>query len=186
VSATVDGEDLWFESSDAELAPAPEALASACLIPAMNAGEDLHIEAPLCQLWQANAAEAQEVIHRWWQFEKIKAQGSKSQKHPCDAIQEADTRQDTQQHTQQHKPRAKTGIRVQCFTGRAASFFSLLQDYEKPDFIVYVYGFDISLGDDNRLAADSPALSQIDNANEASAITISTNLRSIERFDEVS
>ncbi|MEM1145510.1 MAG: hypothetical protein AAGI88_23290, partial [Pseudomonadota bacterium] len=132
-------------------------------------------------LWQANAAEAQEVIHRWWKFQKIKAQGFKSQKHPCDAIPEANTRQ----HTRKQKPRAETGIKAQCFTGGVDSFFTLLNDDDKPDFLVYVYGFDIPLGDDDRLAAYSPSLSQIAKEHDASSITVSTNLRSIERFDQV-
>ncbi|MEM6483418.1 MAG: hypothetical protein AAF662_00320 [Pseudomonadota bacterium] len=178
VSATVDGEFLWFESTDVELTATPEAFTSAFLIPAMSAGEDLRIDVPLCPLWQTNSARAQEVIHGWWQFKKINVQGSKSQQHPDDTTQN-DMPLLRQTHT-------KTGVRAQCFTGGVDSFFTLLHGQEKPDFLVYVYGFDIPLGDDDRLAAYSPALTQIAEAHAARSITISTNLRSIKKFDQIS
>ena len=60
VSADIDGLPLWFESADLELAPSPEAFASAMLIPALSKGESVVLQEPCDPQWLDNVEALQQ------------------------------------------------------------------------------------------------------------------------------
>lgn len=136
VMATVGGEPLWFESSQAPLRLAPEGYGSALLVPAMCHGRDLVFEDPVCPVWLANVHEVMGYFSSWWGWKPINI--------------EADTREARQ-------PGSPGKLTALCFSGGVDSFFSLLT-YPRPiDTLVFIHGYDIHLEDEDgaRLAFDN-------------------------------
>jgi hypothetical protein len=66
VEADVDGYPVWFATRDVQLTPAIEAFGSALSVPAMHAGKLLHLHAPACRTWVANAARSTDAFRELW------------------------------------------------------------------------------------------------------------------------
>src|SRR5205085_6806100 len=66
VAATVNGEELFFESRDIAPSPAPELFASALLPVAAGDGARLVIDAPLDPVWRHNVETVLRVWSAWW------------------------------------------------------------------------------------------------------------------------
>ena len=94
----------WFASDDAELAPSPEAFASALLMAAATRGEPLEVEAPVDRLWLERVPAIVRQAQEWWQLPGTRMIAA-------DVI---DTR------------RLKPGTTAQCFTGGVDSFYALM------------------------------------------------------------
>ncbi len=153
--ADVDGRLLWFESSDAELRPAPEAFGCAMLPAAVARRADLVLDATVDATWEVNIRALQRIWRRWWHCRRavVRSQAVAS---PAGA-------------------RAK-GVAL-CFSGGVDSFFSLLRAGLGVDHLVFVHGYDIKLADLSRTAAAERSLREVAAAVGAKAVVIRTNLR---------
>jgi hypothetical protein len=161
VSCAVAGHDIYIES-DTPLWFSSEAFACACLLPAMSAGEDLKIHAPVCDQWLDNIASARGVAQRWWAYSggEINA-------------------------TSVHRSSAGLGAAM-FFTGGVDSFYTLLNAPERIEAIVFVEGFDVKLTDSSRLQNVRRWLNAIAEAKDVNLITVRTNMRAHPVFHRIS
>lgn len=160
VRADAGGASLWFESSDIELRPAPEAFGCALLIPALQQGRSLTIDAEVDAKWLSNVEQLLGIFHQWWGYPKLmpKALG-------C--------------HTGQKMGVEKTAL---FFSAGVDSFFSLLRYNQRIDALVTVHGFDINLQDATRIAALKSSLNIIAAETGTKSIIIRTNVREHPEF----
>ncbi|HET9151067.1 MAG TPA: hypothetical protein VFN83_05070 [Gemmatimonadales bacterium] len=164
VMARVDGNEVWFESQDVELSPSCEAFGSAFLIPALLRGRRLGMAGPVASDWAAHTADIARIIHRWWGAPVLLptfAAGA-----PV--------------------PRAIARGTVLCFSGGVDSFFTLLRGGERPDWLVFVHGFDVPLTDGQRADWAREDLEAAAASVGARPVTIRTGLRSHPAFACVS
>lgn len=155
VTANVRGKPLWFESSDISLCPSAEAFTSAVLIPAMEKGYNLKINAPLSSVWMSNIKKMAGILAKWWGYKDIEFDGaghniSCGEKPPRTAL---------------------------CFSGGVDSFFNLLRGRHKIDYLVFIHGFDIRLWDTDRMNSFLSPLQDISRSTGAKLLIIRTNLR---------
>lgn len=121
VSADVGGTNIWFESEDLELRPAPEAYASLFLLPAMSARMDLVVEDGLDGRWQDNALQLMRIFGTWWRYGDI---GIHARRIASRSRQE----------------RMSTS---QFLSGGIDSFFTLQQRSDEIDNVVYMHGMEV-------------------------------------------
>jgi hypothetical protein len=159
VVASVNGEDLFFESDEAKLDVAPEAFASALLPDAVDAGVRLVSEAPLDPVWMGNTARVLRVWNGWW--------GTPAQ---AEAVLVAAP--DGRDHAP--PPRADVAL---CFTLGVDSFYTLLRTPWNVRRLIVAHGYDVKLGDETRMAAIRASLEQVARATGASPVIVRTNLR---------
>lgn len=129
VGATVNGVEVWVESADTELLAASEVFASAFLVPAMAVGADLCVEGTVSTVWKSNVQQLMELFHQWWGYSvvEIRAEAAADLQPP------------------------EPGRNALFFTGGVDSFYSLLRGDFPVDDLVYVFGFDLSLDQSDRL-----------------------------------
>jgi hypothetical protein len=162
VSAEIDGLPLWFESADLELAPSPEAFASAMLIPALSKGESVVLQEPCDPQWLDNVEALQRVTREWWGYGIHRPQAP-------------------------HRPTVESPrptATALCFSGGADSFYSLLRCSTPIAYLVTVHGFDVKLDDTVRFARVEETTRKISAAIGAKSVVIRTNLRQHPRFAE--
>jgi hypothetical protein len=157
VEANVDGVSVWFESDDVPLAPAPEAWASAFLIPALHVRRPLDIEAAMDPQWAANAARLARRACRDWGY------GPQLLRLTAAPAPVA-------------SPGADRG-RGLFFTGGVDSFHALLCTDEHPDRLVNVHGFDVPLADAARHGAARATIEAVAAATGTRPLFLRTNLR---------
>lgn len=155
VSADVDGHPLWFASSDAVLEAAPEAFASALLIPALARGRRLEVDAPVCCRWYGQLGQIVDVLHGWWSYPRV--------------VPDVEIAAPATQ-----TPPGRTGL---CFTGGADSFFSLLRAEDRIDVLVYVYDFDVNPRVPERQPQFEPSFRRIAEQCGTRAVVVRTNLK---------
>ncbi len=154
VSAMVDGEPLWFQSTE-PLRIAPEGFAGALLIPAMHLGRALNFEDALCATWLDNARRLMAIYQQWWGWSPVEIQSSSN------AIPEPYTG-------------SQTGL---CFSAGVDSFYSI-DTYPKPiHSLVTVHGYDIALDDEAGAASVVKNSCEIANHYAVKSVVIKTNLR---------
>jgi hypothetical protein len=156
VSAAVDGEDVWFETPDGELAPVAEAWATAFMIPALERGARLRLAAPVDPVWHEHVEAVQRLLHEWWRYPL---------RPPV-----AET------HDRRTLP-AGTGETALFFSGGADSFYTLLHGGHAPHRVVLVQGFDFALDVSARHRAVEHSLREIARARGLSATVVRTNAR---------
>jgi len=159
-----EGSPLWFESSDTLLRPAPEAFASALLVPALQQNADLMVDAPLDKMWLSNAHALMTVLGKWWGYRAITISG-------------------TGGNTGSAEQGTATAL---CFSGGVDSFFNLLRGQYRVDYLVFAHGYDIRLRDTNRVDWFRPSLRSISEATGTTLAVIRTNLREHPVFSGVS
>lgn len=164
VQALVNGLPVWFESDEVELKPCAEAFGCAFLIPALQVGEELILDEPVDPLWLENLNEILNVTASWWGY------AGGIPKTPVGAKSE------------QHRLK-RTGL---CFSGGVDSFFSLLRPPERIDDLVTVFGFDMRIGDEIRIASVKRSVREIAEQTGKRPIFAHTNLREHPAFAEVS
>ena len=76
VAADVDGVPLWYESDDVELFPTPEAFGTALLLPALQRGRRLTLDAPVSATWLSNVAQLLKVWREWWGYTELLPQAA--------------------------------------------------------------------------------------------------------------
>jgi hypothetical protein len=163
ISGNPGGALLWFESSDIELRPSPEAFGSALLLPSLHNGSTLTIDSSVNGTWLSNLEHLVDIYHDWWGYPKLvpNAFGSHNDR------------------------RSETGKTALFFSGGVDSFFSLLRHDQEIDALITVYGFDITLQDGPRIAALQASLSSIAAATRKESIIIRTNVREHPEFGKV-
>ena len=155
VSARVGEHTLWFESGDIELAPSPEAFASALLLPSLDARKELHIEQPLSSAWMTNCRQLLRIYNEWWGYEETMPVAPSS-----DVTSESSS--------------LKTAL---CFTAGVDSFYSLLRSGHKIDFLVMGLGLvDTPLHDRVRLEAREKSIREVARKTGTQPVFIRTNL----------
>lgn len=161
-SAEVDGRDVWFEAEGAALEPAPEAWASAFLIPALHRRAVLEVEAPVDPVWLENVRAVEGLLQEWW---KLPEKPPRAGVRPPDRVQD--------------------GERSLFFSGGVDSFHTLLCSGERVDRLLLIHGFDYALDDRPRLDATGRMLHDVAAASGIRAIVFRTNAREHPLFDEV-
>jgi len=154
VTAAVDGGSVWFETTDGSLRAAPEAFASALLVPAMALGRDLTFSDGLDARWMHGAERLQQYFHRWWGYGKI-------------ALHTA---------SQHVAAKGKKGRRALLFSAGVDAFHSLFQGPEA-EVLVFVHGYDIPLADQSRARLMEKTLREVAAACGRQAVVVRTNLR---------
>lgn len=155
VTAPVDGMDVWFESEELDLTPAPEALVSAFLIPSLAARRRLVSEAPLAADFASHLPGVMELTRRWWRYPALQP-GTPSATAPA----------------------CERGPAVAlCFSGGVDSFHTLLRGPRKPNQLVLAHGFDVRLTDAGRIGQMREMTSHVAEATGATAAVVRTNLR---------
>ena len=172
VEADVDGTRVWFESPDVALVPAPEAFASAFLLPGLAARARLRSEATLDPAWLAGSRELVKIFREWWRYPRLEpegAAGAAAAPAPAPAA---------------FGPPAAPGaapadprLRGLFFSGGVDSFHGLLCCGERVDLLVFVHGFDVPLADAPRLEAAFASVRTVAAATGVRAALVRTNLR---------
>jgi len=157
VTATVGGAPVWFRTRDVVLHPAPEAIASAFLIPAAARGARLEMADPLDPAWLANAERLLEFLHRRWRW--------RGRRRPAPLAPEG---------TSAPGRHAGTGL---FFSGGVDSFYALLRSGETIDALVAVAGFDFPHDDLVRAEAVERMLREVAADRGARPVFVCTNLR---------
>lgn len=156
VSAEIAGRELWFESPDAELLPAPEAFASVVLIPALQHGATIEVDAVLDPVWLATAARLPAIYADWWGYPARWPVAARGAAAPVE--------------------RRASGAAV-CFTGGVDSFHSVLTGGHRFDRLLFVHGYDIALADRARMDAFDGTLREVAEHAGATPLRLRTNLR---------
>lgn len=154
VTAVVDGEEVWFESADVPLAPAPEAMASAFYIPALLTGRVLAVDRPVCGLFAKNLRSVARTVSGWWGCPTHELAGA--------------------HHEAQARRQARTAL---CFSGGVDSFYSLLRHGQGTDVLVGLLGYDMKLEDADRIADFSRCVRAVAADAGKAAVIVATNLR---------
>jgi hypothetical protein len=157
-TATVLGEELWFESEQATMSANPELFATALLPIAAGAGARLILDSPLDPVWTRNAAGILPVWDEWWGYEPRLDRMIEA---PAAALDRAPRR-------------AEAGL---CFTLGVDSFHSLLRSEHRVDLLIFGLGYDVPLGDGPRLEAIQSSLRAVCEAIGCAAAVVRTNLR---------
>jgi hypothetical protein len=160
VSADVDGLPLWFESPELDLAPSPEAFASAMMIPAQAKGESVVLQEPCDTQWRTNVASIQPIAREWWGYPVHLPQAPNGERAGA--------------------PRAAGTALL--FSAGIDSFYSLLRFPKPIDYLVTVHGFDVRLDDVGRFTTVEETTRKVASERGARAVVIRTNLRDHPRF----
>lgn len=154
VACRVAGRDVWFESADARLAAAPEAIGSAFLAPALHAGRLLHVEAEVCGTWAAKLPALTAIFRdRWYP-------------HAPGAFALA---------TATVAP-AAAGTAV-CFSGGVDSLHTLLAGGHPIDTLVHALGYDVKLKERARCRSVERSVRAVAAETGTRAVVVRTNLR---------
>lgn len=157
VTAQVAGVPVWFETRDAALRAAPEAMASAFLIPALHQGARLDLHDAPDPEWLANVARLLPILHDWWRYPILLPAA------PATAV----------------APVAVLGHDASAlfFSGGLDSFHALLEGGEHPAMLVTLHGFDVALDDLERMAALEASLREVGAALGRRTVLVRTNVR---------
>lgn len=154
VSVEVMGREIWFDSTDIELRPSPEAFASALLIPTLHLDEALEIEWPLDSAWLSNVKEILPIVSAWWGYPEFQPQAEAA-----------------------HSSGLPFGLTALSFSGGVDSFYSLLHYPGKIDYLVFTRGFDMTWEDEMRFDAFRPALDLAAARIGARPVVVRTNIK---------
>ncbi len=156
---------VWFESSDVELEPSPEAFASALLLAAASDSIPLEVADPVSATWREGVQHILETWHEWWGCS-------------TDVVRAATTDRDIGDAASSTRSREV----ALCFTGGVDSFHTLLCHEPRPSVLAYCHGYDIYLHDEVRAAAWCRSFATIARELDTRPAWIRTNLRTNEPF----
>lgn len=164
VSVDVAGVPLWFESSDAELAPHSEAFASALMFPSLKRRHRLELSSPVSAAWLEGVKQLQSSWREWWDYPLLEPQAAVS------------------------SPEISAGPddRALCFTGGIDSIYNLLHHGEGITHLLYVEGYDVRLREGERLADIRNSLQKVAEASGRKLLILKSNLRDHPAFKKVS
>ena len=164
VSSVVCREPLWFESSDVQLRPSPEAYASALLIPALHVGSRLVLKESLDPLWLQNCARLLAVLQEWWGYPQMVPETPLEGRVPSAAG-------------------TQTAL---CFSGGIDSFYTLLRCPERIDALVTVFGFDTLVEDQQRNESIEKSIREVAARLGKRPIFIRSNIREHALYQAIS
>jgi hypothetical protein len=154
VSALVDGRSIWFESADADLAPAAEAFGSLLLIPALHWRRPLEIVPAVCAVWASGVQRIVPLVSGWWGYDPLLPQVAPVAITP--------------------RPCRRTAL---CFSGGVDSFFSLLRGPRPVDLLVCAVGYDVNLRDTRRRTLVEHSVRAVAAELGRRAVLVTSNLR---------
>jgi len=161
VRCRVDGEDVWFESADAELTPRIEAFAGAMLIAALKCRARLIVEEPVDHAWLEGQRRIFTIYRKWWYPDR-----------EFPIVAEV-----------RDEPASKGApFTATCFTGGVDSFHTLLSNLKRIDALYFVHGYDIPLDDDVRMQAFAASIHEVAGALGKKSLVLKSNLRGHHRF----
>lgn len=160
LTADVDGVPVWFESPDGGLAPAPEAFASAFLVPALFGRARLVVADPLDSVWLGHAREISDLIRSWWRTPPLDLEAAQA---PGRAASDGD----------------RTAL---FFSAGVDSFHELLRGPLPVDHLVTLHGFDFPLDDTVRSASVESSVRAVASARGLASTTVRTNVRAHPRI----
>jgi hypothetical protein len=163
ITAPVGGHPAWFESPDLPLEPAPEAFASAYLIPAAASRRGLELAEPVSPTWAQGAARVIELIGRWWGYRVDRPRGPVRP----EVLRNSDSRR---------------GLTALCFSGGVDSFYTLLRRPGGVDLLVAAHGFDIPLADEARMTRFHDAMREIAAELGVRTAVVRSNIREHREF----
>ena len=170
VTADVDGAPLWFETSDLELTSAPEALASALLIPALHHRRRLRLSDPLDEVWRGNSLRLLAILRRWWGYPSWAPESPAAAGIASAAAAGAPGAGPDAGASDQ----APTAL---FFSGGVDSFHRLLRGSTSVDWLVTLEGFDFPLDDRVRAEAVERSVRTIAAATGKRLALVRTNAR---------
>ncbi len=189
VSADVDGQPVWFEST-VPLSPAPEAFAGLFWIPALHARRPMEVDALLDPQWLANSQATLPLLHDWWDY-SLQSPLSDHHFSPPSIYDANDTSSSLDQPRQASPAEVlaanvsipqRTGL---CFSGGVDSFYSLLKGSHPIDTLVFGHGFDIPLDDRPRMECMDKSLQAVAQATATELVIVRTNLRTHHFFRQL-
>lgn len=142
VSVRIDGQPLWFESSDTTLVPSVEAFATALLVPSLRLGRRLEVREPVCPVWFENQRQAARLVTSWWDFPQLDSPQVAAADTSLAPVSQSSASTTESCATNPH--RAHTAL---CFTGGVDSFYTLLHAQPQADRLVFALGYDVDLRD---------------------------------------
>lgn len=181
VSMRLDLRDIWFESSDIPLKAAPEAFATALLIPALRINRTLLVDPSVCPIWLHNQQNAARLVSSWWNYAEfgspaISTSDAAVAATPSPAAASSAFAIAPMPNRVADSP-IEGGPAALCFTGGVDSFYTLLRAQSSAEFLVFALGYDIDLRDRHRvLAAEHTIRSVAAETGKKSAI-ITSNIR---------
>jgi hypothetical protein len=164
IQISVNDEDLWYESSDAELLPKVEGFLSALLLPAMTHGLDISVDYPVNPTWLHNAEILMRIYQDWWGLTPVRIQ-ARGQTEPL-----------------QFSPGNKTAL---FFSGGVDSFYNLVNEHCPVDYLVFVHLYDRSIQSENKLSKLVDWHRHSAEAFNKKYVLIRTNLREHSAYTEV-
>ncbi len=159
VSATVNGEELFFESADLEPACSPELFATVLLPVAVQRGVRLRLDQAPDGLWRRGVAGTLRVWAAWWGTEP-----------DLERVLDAPRRR-------RRRARRQADNVGLCFSLGVDSFHTLLRSGRSIDRLILAHGFDIPLDDEVRMAAAERSLRDVAESTGTVPTVIRTNVR---------
>jgi hypothetical protein len=155
VAWDVAGAPIWFESRDLRLAPAPEAPVAAVLPAAVLKSRRLVSAVPLDPLFAEGATRAVALVAQWWHGTARPVASPAAE-----------------QGAQQARP-----FSALMFSGGVDSTHALLHGSPRPDFAVFVHGFDVPHDDEEQMLAMRPGLEALAARAGVRLVVLRTNAR---------
>lgn len=166
ITVNVGDHPLWFESPTHTLLPSVEAIATCMLVPALHQGARLilpdsgHVD----EMWLGNIRHLPALFSKHWDY---------PDKLPWSAV------------PQPIPPSENVRGVAACFSGGIDSFFTLLTHVNEIDDLLFVEGFDVPLGCEERLESCRQSVRAVADHLGKRACLVRTNLRSHPLFDRV-
>lgn len=158
-SAVVDGTRVWYES-DVNLALSPEAFACAFFLPSLNMGKALKIKGAMTSKFIENIQKANELVTSWWGYPSLSL--------IPDGLEVIDGGIG--------EGTGEAAI-ANSFSGGIDSFYTLLRGTTKPEFLVFVRGFDMPHDDEVRARECEVTLDEVAAEFSIKPLVVKTNLR---------
>lgn len=152
----VDGTPITVSVLDHDPAAPPEAVLTALVPAALDAGATLRTDLPVDPTWSASVGRATALMAGWWGHaatSPVRAPAGRPRRDPPAA-----------------------GV-AQCFTAGADSFWALLHGGREPTHLLYVLGYDVALDDAPRATSQLDAVRAVAEARGLEALVVRTDLR---------
>jgi hypothetical protein len=171
VVCEVDGDPLWFETRDGDLAPTWEAIGAALLLPALLQHRPLHLDGHVCGRWLGNSALLLRTVSGWWDVPQV-APGVRSVEPAPRPVG----------RTAAARRRRRT---AQCFTCGVDSFHTAIRMRPPPEVLVTAIGYDVPLGEAARAADLERRVRAVGASLGREVVIIRSNLREHPSFGNV-
>jgi hypothetical protein len=153
--ASIDGEEVWFESKDTPLSASGEALGCAFVIPALLQGLEIRISEPVCAEWKENIRNLTQLLGEAWGSPTTLAIDAK---------------------TTERKP-LEGRLRGQFFSGGVDSFYELITTEKAPEALICLHGFDMDLAEAAKFEHLQKGVSEICAERQIESVFLRTNIK---------